>query len=43
MATWAMTTEAGSGKRGAAVVVYEVAGEFSAPRPDFVSPQTPVR
>ena len=42
--SWIQTTEAGPlGKRGAVVKVFEVAGEFSSPRPDFVSPQKPVR
>ena len=44
LASWTQTTEAGPwGKRAAMVKVFEVKGEFSSPRPDFVSPQKPVR
>ena len=42
--SWIQTTEAGPrGKRAAVVKVFEVRGEYSSPRPDFVSPQKPVR
>lgn len=42
--SWVGTTQAGSwAKRGATVQVFEITGEFSSPRPQFVSPQKPVR
>ena len=44
LGSWIQTTEAGPwGKRAAVVKVFEVKGEYSSPRPDFVSPQKPVR
>ncbi len=42
--TWVMTSEAGPrGRRAAQVEIFEVVGEFSSLRQEFVSPQKPVR
>ena len=44
LASWVQTREAGpSGKREAVVREFEVLGEFSSPRPEFISPQKPVK
>ena len=44
LASWVQTTEAGSwGKRAAVVKEFEIRGEFSSPRPQFVSSQKPVK
>jgi hypothetical protein len=41
--SWVPTTEAGFRQKRAAVVkVFEISGDFSSPRPVFVSPQKPV-
>jgi hypothetical protein len=41
--SWIRQTQSGSGMRDATIEVFEVTGEFSSPRPEFVSPQKPVR
>ena len=44
LASWTPTTEAGrQGKREAVVKVFRIEGTFSSPRPEFISPQKPVR
>jgi hypothetical protein len=44
LTSWAQTTESGPwGKRAAVVKEFEIRGEFSSPRPEFVSPQKPVK
>jgi hypothetical protein len=44
LASWGMVTEAGPwGKRSARVFIYEMSGDFSSRKREFVSPQKPVK
>jgi hypothetical protein len=44
LASWKMTTEVGTQRnRGAVIKIFEVTGDFSSPKPTFVSRQKPVK